>query len=83
MRKWLEDLRARAAPPAGGAGPVPDDSAGENLCFALIAGISILVVLSAFLFDSPNDIRAGFLRIIASTSMLLSDYIAIGGPGAA
>ncbi len=42
-----------------------------------------LFLLFAFLVDSPAEIGRGLLSIYSSRSVLISDYIAIGGLGAA
>lgn len=83
MQKYLLELRAQASTPAGGTGAVQEDNGGEHLRYSFVAGFSILILFSAFLLDTPGVIWAGLFRIIISTSVLLSDYIAIGGPGAA
>ncbi len=75
MRKWLDKWRGLALPGS--------ENHGEGPAYPLAAGLSLLVLLSGFLFDSPRDIWAGLGRILRSPSVLLSDYIAIGGPGAA
>jgi hypothetical protein len=40
-------------------------------------------LLVAFVIDEPAEIIGGFLRIITSRSILVTDYIAVGGIGAA
>lgn len=42
-----------------------------------------LMVLTAFLLDSPPRVFDGFVRILISPSNLITDYIEIGGLGAA
>jgi len=45
--------------------------------------VNLTFIAMAFLLDQPKDILEGFLRIISSRSILVTDYIAIGGIGAA
>jgi len=47
----------------------------------LFANLTFIVL--AFSFDDPITIYNGFIRIISSRSILITDYIAIGGIGAA
>lgn len=37
----------------------------------------------AFVMDRPTDVLNGFIRIVASRSILYTDYVAVGGIGAA
>lgn len=84
MLDWLDRLRNRALARSGGTLPASQyQDAGNGLKYLLIAGLVLLILLSGFLFDSPGKIGAGLLRIVTSPSTLLSDYMAIGGPGAA
>lgn len=39
-------------------------------------------LLFAFIVDSPSEIMNGFIRIIKSPDILISDYMAVGGIGA-
>lgn len=41
------------------------------------------MVISAFILDNPIDVWNGFIRILISPSNLITDYIEIGGLGAA
>ena len=75
MLAWLDKWRSRALPGSGNN----ESEAG----YLLASGFALFALLSGFLFDSPREIWAGLGRILLSPSMLLSDYIAIGGPGAA
>lgn len=43
----------------------------------------IFMILAAFILDNPLEIINGFVRILISPSNLLTDYIEIGGLGAA
>lgn len=40
-------------------------------------------IAAAFIFQEPQDIFNGFLRILTSSSVLITDYIVVGGLGAA
>jgi len=44
--------------------------------------IYLLFIIFALILDSPADIFKGLLRIMLSRSVLISDYMAIGGIGA-
>ncbi len=84
MRQWLDQLRTLALAGSKDSFSVPrHGKAGEGLKYLLVAGFVLLVLLSGFLFDSPQGIWMGLGRIMISPSTLLSDYLAIGSPGAA
>ena len=44
--------------------------------------IIFVLVVCAFIVDTPKDIFSGYLDILTSKSLLISDYITIGGLGA-
>jgi hypothetical protein len=44
--------------------------------------IFVLLFALAFVFDTPKEIYYGYLRILQSPSVLISDYLRIGGLGA-
>jgi len=44
--------------------------------------IFIVLFAMAFIFDSPSNIYEGYINILKSPSVLISDYIRIGGLGA-
>jgi hypothetical protein len=54
----------------------------EYLPFTLILAINAGFFVLAFLIDSPDAVFNGFLRIVQSRSILVTDYIEIGGIGA-
>jgi hypothetical protein len=54
----------------------------EYLPFKFMLAVNIGFLGLAFIMDSPREIFSGFLRIIESRSILVTDYIAIGGIGA-
>jgi len=43
----------------------------------------VLLFIAAFLFDSPKDIMQGMWKIIVSRDILITDYFALAGYGAA
>jgi len=45
--------------------------------------VNLIFLAFAFALDDPASIYDGFIRIISSRSVLITDYIAIGGVGAA
>ncbi len=44
--------------------------------------VCIAVILLAFIVDTPNEIYNGYIKIIKSQSVLLTDYTVVGGLGA-
>ena len=48
----------------------------------LLPIIFLLLFAAAFIFDSPREIFDGYLNILQSPSVLISDYLRIGGLGA-
>ena len=55
----------------------------EYLPFTLMIAINIGFLTTAFIVDTPREVFEGFMRIIQSRSILITDYIAVGGIGAA
>jgi len=51
--------------------------------YAHMYAFCALLVVIAFVFDSPAAIGKGFIRILLSPSNLITDYIEVGGLGAA
>lgn len=49
----------------------------------ILVVLSFAIAASAFLFDSPQAIWHGYKRILSSPSPLLTDYLELGGVGAA
>ncbi|NLG58251.1 MAG: hypothetical protein GX540_07555, partial [Clostridiales bacterium] len=71
MRNRLVKLRARAlADPVAAVPFSAESSTSGQLEYALMAGFSLLVILSGFLFGSLGDILPGLGRILLSTSVL-------------
>ena len=50
--------------------------------YAIMLAIYLGFVVFAFVTERPAEIFAGFARIVTSRSVLLTDYIAVGGLGA-
>mgnify|MGYP000014701734 CR=1 FL=1 len=48
----------------------------------LLPILFVFLFAMAFVFDTPKDIWQGYLRILQSPSVLISDYLRIGGLGA-
>lgn len=66
--------------------PLRDTERKAPLCknmLPLALGYCALLFLLAFLLDSPARIQAGLLTILTSQSVLITDYVALGGVGAA
>jgi len=53
------------------------------LPYALMLTFNLSFIAIAFILNDPATILNGFLQIISSRSILVTDYIAIGGVGAA
>jgi len=51
--------------------------------YFIMFGICILFIFVAFIFDTPQRILEGYVRIHLSRSILITDYIALAGLGAA
>ncbi|MCL2792385.1 MAG: DUF1576 domain-containing protein [Spirochaetaceae bacterium] len=51
--------------------------------YYIIFGICVFFIISAFSFASPRQILDGYLKIHTSRSILITDYIALAGIGAA
>ncbi|HSK68086.1 MAG TPA: DUF1576 domain-containing protein [Candidatus Limnocylindria bacterium] len=84
LPRWLRDLgyygrifgRGRRAGGEGGPAGVPQRDAFLVLFAAACAAF-------AFMLDAPRAIWEGSLRILFSPANLLTDYVALGGAGAA
>ena len=54
----------------------------EYLPFTFMAVINAALMALAFVVDEPSAVLSGFSQIIQSRSILVTDYVAIGGIGA-
>jgi len=69
----------------------PDTLAGElapvahsrNATFVVVALFPLTFILAGVLIDTPAEIFSGLIRIVASRDTLITDYMGIGGIGAA
>ena len=52
------------------------------LPYAIMVAVNLTFLVFAFALDDPANIFSGFIRIISSRSILVTDYIAVGGVGA-
>lgn len=50
--------------------------------YRIMMGFATIFLLSAWLFNTTNEIVEGYIRIVMSPSILLSDYFVIGNLGA-
>ena len=50
--------------------------------YAFMLGIYAIFIVFAFVMDSPADIYRGLIKIVTSKSILITDYIELGGIGA-
>lgn len=66
--------------------PLHTDSNFQSLptkvLYSLFVGLSMAMMVLAFLFNSPKEIWAGFWLITRSPATLLTDYMALANPGA-
>lgn len=56
---------------------------GDRTAYAMLCGISLLLLAFGLTQGTPGQIADGFLRIISSTNILITDYVALGGVGTA
>jgi len=54
-----------------------------HLPYKIMLAVNLSFLLLAFILDTPANIIDGFIKIITSPSILVTDYIYIGGIGAA
>lgn len=52
-------------------------------CYPVLFAFSALLIIAGFLFDTPKTIFLGLQEIVLSESALITDYVALAGPGAA
>ena len=55
----------------------------QNLKFRLLSLYLIGLILFALIIDNPHDILLGLKNIFSSTDLLITDYLQVGGLGAA
>jgi hypothetical protein len=53
-----------------------------SLPYVLVLAIHLGFLLAAFILNSPEEVLDGYIKIITSRSILVTDYIEIGGIGA-
>jgi len=51
--------------------------------YKIYLGICLLFAIMAFIYDTPLDILSGMGRILSQRGLLITDYIVVGGFGAA
>ena len=61
---------------------IKDFTSKISLPYKLFLYLSGILILTAFLFNSPNEILLGLKNIILSPDILITDYMAVGGIGA-
>ena len=54
----------------------------NNIRYKDFYTFSLILILFGLFLDRPKDILAGLINIVSSPSILLSDYMEIGGLGA-
>jgi len=55
---------------------------GIDSPYWVFIGLYALLVIAAFVLDSPQNIWSGLIRILTSRSLLVTDYAELGGMGA-
>ena len=55
----------------------------EYLPFTFMLGVNLALMIAAFVINTPTEIFEGFLVIVTSRSILMTDYIALAGLGPA
>lgn len=55
----------------------------DAFAYSMLVCISLLLITFGFTQESPLQIFSGFIRIIGSTNILITDYVALGGAGTA
>jgi len=55
----------------------------EQVKFRVILGYSVVLLLSAFLFNSPSEIISGLVNLTKAPSILVTDYMVVGNVGSA
>lgn len=50
--------------------------------YLLMLAVNLLFIITAFIHDAPRDIFRGMVKISLSRSVLITDYMAVGGLGA-
>ncbi len=73
-------LPVAAAVPAAGIEPV---IYSRNQLLLVVALFPLVFMLFGFMVDSPRDIFRGLVAILTSRDTLITDYIGVGGMGAA
>jgi hypothetical protein len=70
----------------GGNEPVVknrDDANPQNAVYVILAGTFLSLALLGLLFDTPAGILQGLERIVTDPDYLITDYMGVGGIGAA
>ena len=94
MTRLSRDCKAAPTKTVNQRNRMPDVSEADNLLplahthenqagYAVLAFTSILFIVFGLTQSRPEAILAGFSRIIQSTNILITDYVALGGIGPA
>lgn len=57
--------------------------ASNRAKYLILCSFSLLVIIFSFILNSPTEIFEGLGRIIVAPGVLITDYMAVGNPGAA
>ena len=63
--------------------PAVTQKNADAFAYGVMASVSLLFIAFGLSQDTPEAILAGFFRIITSTNILITDYVALGGIGTA
>ncbi len=77
----LKDLFKRSR--SNGSFDSPIQLLGDNTILTIIAFYAITFIIFGFVMSSPREIISGLFRILTVRDTLITDYIGIGGMGAA
>ena len=64
-------------------GPAPPVLLSRGRLFAIVALFPLAFIFAALLLDSPRTVLEGLARILTSRDTLITDYMGVGGIGAA
>lgn len=78
MKQFIEKWKARQT-----ADYEPDHHTRYQKVYPILYSYAFLLMVAGFIFDDPTTIGEGLFTILTSEASLITDYIALAGPGAA
>lgn len=76
--RWFRILRHKNNELANDKGLKVDDP----IKYAVISFFALMIMFSGFIFNTPAEIAAGYIAILKSPSILITDYMVVGNIGA-